>query len=44
MKKRVNDQISVGNDTKNKKPENKGSTQSGDNSKLSKRTSNIHRQ
>jgi hypothetical protein len=38
MKKRVNDKISAGNDTKNKKPKNKGPTQNGN-----KRISNIHR-
>lgn len=39
MKKRVNDQISVGNDTKNKKGTNKDKVQNG-----TKRIANIHRQ
>lgn len=39
MKKRVNDQISVGTDTKSKKAVNKDKVQNG-----TKRTANIHRQ
>lgn len=50
MNKKLSDHISVGSDKEptkkisNKRLGNKGSTQSGDDSNVSKKISNIHRQ